>query len=131
MHHSCAALRGTLCLCIVLLAPSTAIAALTLTLVTTPNFGIIFSGASGRQFILNTNDTVTGANASDHISGAVAGQFTVADTTSPATVNILVDNISTLGGLDGQRSPLQLQRRRPAELRWGRHERDECELRDP
>ncbi len=85
--------------CVLLTAPSTVFAALTLTLVTTPSFGTIFSGASSRQFVLNTDDTITGANSSDYISGAVAGQFTIADDSSPATVTILVDNISTLGGL--------------------------------
>lgn len=82
-----------------LMAPAVAIAALTLTQVTPPSLGIIFSGASARHFILNTNDTVTGADAGDYISGAVAGQFTIDDTSSPVSVNILVDNISTIGGI--------------------------------
>ncbi len=74
-------------------------ATLTLTLVTTPDLGIVLSGSSGRQFILNTNDTVSGANAADYISGAVSGSLTVADDASPATITILIDNISTAGGL--------------------------------
>ena len=91
--------RGVLCLCVLLIGSVTAVAALTLTRVTTPSFGVIFAGGSSRQFVLNTNDTVTGSSAGDYISGAVAGQFTVSDTSNPATINILIDNIGTLGGL--------------------------------
>jgi len=84
----------------VLLAfPGAAVAALTLTLITAPEFGILYAGAGGRQFVLNTNGTVTGTSASDYISGAAAGQLTVADTASPQSISILVDNISTFGGL--------------------------------
>ncbi len=96
--------RGVLCLCALLLGSVTAVAALALTRVTTPSFGVIFAGDSSRQFVLNTNDTVTGSGAGDHVSGAAAGQFTVSDTSSPATINILVDNISSLGGLTVNRA---------------------------
>lgn len=88
--------RGVLCLCALLLG---SVAALALTRVTTPSFGVIFAGDSSRQFVLNTNGTVTGSGAGDHVSGAVAGQFTVSNTSHPAAINILVDNISSLGGL--------------------------------
>ena len=74
-------------------------AALTLTLVEDPVLGRYFSGASGRQFILNTDGTVSGTDAADYISGALAGRFTVADDASPSSIVILVDNISTSGGL--------------------------------
>ena len=77
--------------------PATAI--ITLTEITSPNFGLILSGASGRQFILNTSNAVTGANAADYVSSAVAGVITATDDTSPATIEILVDNISSAGGL--------------------------------
>jgi len=77
--------------------PATAV--LTLTEITSPSFGLILSGASGRQFILNTSDTVTGANAADYVSSAVAGVITATDDTSPATIEILADNISSAGGL--------------------------------
>jgi len=84
----------------VLLAfPGAAVAALTLTLIIAPEFGILYSGAGGRQFVLNTNGTVTGTSASDYISGAAAGQLTVADTASPQSISIVIDNISTFGGL--------------------------------
>ena len=74
-------------------------AALTLTLLGSPDFGILFSGSSGRQFLLNTDGSISGANASDYISGAAAGQFTLADNSYPSSVTILVDNISASGGL--------------------------------
>ena len=91
--------RGVLSLCALLIGSVTAVAALNLTRVTTPSFGVMFAGDSSRQFVLNTNDTVTGSGARDYISGAVAGQFTVSGTSSPAAINILVDNIISLGGL--------------------------------
>lgn len=78
--------------------PTAARAAITLTLVEDPAFGIFFSGASGRQFILQTNGTIGGTHAADHVSGSVAGRFTVADDASPASIVILVDNIFTTGG---------------------------------
>jgi len=94
--------RGVLYLCALLLGSVTAVTAvtaLTLTRVNTPSLGVMFAGESSRQFVLNTNDTVTGSVAGDHVSGAAAGQFTVSDTSSPVTINILVENISSLGGL--------------------------------
>jgi len=88
------------CLLIALLFLTKAVyGALTLSLISSPNPGLFFSGASGRQFILNTNGTITGTHASDYISGAAAGQFTLADSSSPSTLTIIVDNISALGGL--------------------------------
>ena len=64
-----------------------------------PSFGIILSGSSGRQFILNTTDTVTGTDSGDYISGAVAGEINVHKVGQPLSINILIDNISTSGGL--------------------------------
>lgn len=78
---------------------NTGYGALSLSLISSPNMGLFFSGTSGRQFILNANGTITGTHAGDYISGASAGQFTLADSSSPSTVTILVDNLSTLGGL--------------------------------
>jgi hypothetical protein len=74
-------------------------ATITLTEITAPTFGLILSGASGRQFVLNTSGTITGADAADHVSSQAAGDITVTDDTSPATIEILADNISTSGGL--------------------------------
>ena len=89
---------GSFCLSLCLLAlPSQA--TINLTQLTSPNFGLILSGASGRQFILNTSNAISGANAADHISSAVAGVITVTDDASPATIEILASNISSIGGL--------------------------------
>jgi hypothetical protein len=74
-------------------------ATITLTEITAPSFGLILSGASGRQFILNTSGSITGADSTDHVSGQSAGDITVTDDTSPATIEILADSISTIGGL--------------------------------
>lgn len=79
--------------------PLSSMATITLTEITAPSFGLILSGASGRQFILNTSGTITGANSSDHISAQSAGDITVTDDTSPMTIEILADSISTVGGL--------------------------------
>lgn len=88
-----------LCAGVLLTTPGTATAALTLTRVASPSFGTVFSGASNRRLVLNTNGSISGSNASDYISGAAAGAFTVLDTSSPATISILVDNVSVVGGL--------------------------------
>jgi len=87
-----------LCLFAALLAmPATAV--ITLTEITSPGFGLILSGASGRQFILNTSGTITGANSADYISSATAGEITTTDNTSPVTIEILASSISSAGGL--------------------------------
>lgn len=81
------------------MATAPAAADLTLTRITSPSFGVILSGSSGRQFVLNTDGSVGGSSAGDYIGGAAAGEFRVNDTTSPQTISILVDNVSTQGGL--------------------------------
>ncbi len=82
-----------------LAAVNVALAAFTMTETVTPGLGMVFSGLSGRQFILNTDETVSGANAADYISGAVSGQLSLVKTQGPADVNIVAENITTLGGL--------------------------------
>jgi hypothetical protein len=77
-----------------------AFAAFTMTEIITPGFGIFFGGNSGRQFILNTDGTITGANANDYMMGALAGELELKKTGGKLfPVNIVADNISTLGGL--------------------------------
>ncbi len=76
-----------------------AAADLTLTRITSPSFGTILSGGSGRQFVLNSDGTVSGSSAGDYVGGAAAGEFRVNDTSSPQTISIVVDNVSTQGGL--------------------------------
>ncbi len=82
-----------------LAAIDVASAAFTMTEVVPPDLGTFFSGATGRQFILNTDETVTGADAGDFLFGAVSGQLTLAKTMGPQAANILADNISTSGGV--------------------------------
>jgi hypothetical protein len=84
---------------VLLAALDVAFAAFTMTETVTPGLGLVFSGASGRNFILNTDETVSGANAADYVSGAVSGQLTLVKTQGPADVNIVAENITTLGGL--------------------------------
>ena len=85
--------------CAALLFSTLAHATITLIPVTSPEFGLILSGASGRQFILGTNGSITGTHSADHISGQSAGHITVRDTTAPVTIEILANNIMTSGGL--------------------------------
>ncbi len=72
-------------------------AVFTLTEVVTPSLGTFFSGASGRQFILNTDETVSGTDAGDFLFGAVSGQLTLIG--ENANVNIVAENITTAGGV--------------------------------
>ena len=82
-----------------LAALDVAFAAFTMTETVSPGLGLVFSGASGRNFILNTDETVTGADAIDYVSGAVSGQLTLVKTQGPADVNIVAENIFPSGGL--------------------------------
>jgi len=84
---------------VLLAALDVAFAAFTMTETVTPSLGMVFSGAPGRNFILNTDETVTGADAIDYISGAVSGQLTLVKTQGPADVNIVAENIVPSGGL--------------------------------
>jgi hypothetical protein len=63
-----------------------------------PKFGKFWSGAANRNFILNTNGTISGSSASDYISGATAGTFTIKDSTPPLQINIQAINITNRHG---------------------------------
>ena len=76
-----------------------AIAAITVTTTVTPSLGLVLAGASGRQFILNTDGTVSGANAADYLVGAVSGQVEVRKTGGAGSATIVADVISTTGGV--------------------------------
>ena len=91
--------RIFLYVCALLLISAYAMAEVSLTRTTSPSFGIILSGTSGREFVLNTDGSIGGSSAGDYVSGAAAGVFSVVDTTSPNTLAILVENISATGGL--------------------------------
>jgi hypothetical protein len=82
-----------------------AFAALTVTESTTPSLGTLLGGASGRNFILNTDATVSGTDAADYLFGAVAGDLTVKQTGGGASANILADNFSTTGGVTINAAP--------------------------
>ncbi len=98
-HRRFARLRKILLGSVLLAALDVAFAAFTMTETITPSLGLVFSGASGRNFILNTDETVTGADAIDYISGAVSGQLTLVKTQGPEDVNIVAENIVPSGGL--------------------------------
>ena len=82
-----------------LLAVQFAFAALTITETTSPTLGILLSGASGRNFILNTDQTVSGTDSADYLTGAVSGELSVKKTGGGQSANILADNITTSGGV--------------------------------
>jgi hypothetical protein len=82
-----------------LAALEAAFAAITVTESVTPGLGTLLGGASGRNFILNTDGSVSGTDAADYLFGAVSGQLSVKQTGGPASANILADNFSTTGGV--------------------------------
>jgi len=82
-----------------LAAVNVASAAFTMTEVVTPSLGTVLSGASSRQFKLNTDETVSGTDAGDYLLGAVTGQLSLQKTAGPQSANILADNFSTSGGV--------------------------------
>ncbi len=82
-----------------LVALDVAFAAIFVTQPVPPSLGTWFSGAPGRQFILNTDETVSGANAADHLFGAVSGQLAVQKTQGPGSANITADNFLGTGGV--------------------------------
>lgn len=85
---------------VLLIAANAAFAAFTITEIITPSFGLFIGGGSGRQFILNTDGTITGTNAGDYMFGAVGGQLELKLSGPPARpANIVAENISTFGGL--------------------------------
>ncbi|MCH8070523.1 MAG: hypothetical protein IIA09_01140 [Proteobacteria bacterium] len=83
-----------------LLAPfPVAFAALTVTETTSPTLGVLLTGASGRNFILNTDETVSGTAAADYLSGAVTGRLSVKKTGGSQSATIVADNFSWTGGV--------------------------------
>lgn len=76
-----------------------AIAALTITEKTTPSLGTLLSGASGRNFKLNTDQTVSGSDAADYLCCANSGELTVKKTGGSQSATIVADNFSQTGGV--------------------------------
>lgn len=98
-HRGFARLRRILLGGALLATLDVAFAAIFVTEVVPPSLGTFFSGAIGRQFILNTDETVSGASAADYLFGAVSGQLEIRKTQGPADANILADNFATSGGV--------------------------------
>ena len=98
-HRGFARLRKLLLGTAMLVTLDVAFAALTVNEIITPSLGTVFSGVSGRNFILNTDETVTGADAADYLFGAVSGQIEIRKTAGPQDANIVAENITTLGGV--------------------------------
>ncbi len=98
-HHGFVRLRSLLLGGALLVALDVAFAALFITETVFASLGTWFSGAPGRQFILNTDETVGGANAADHLFGALSGQIEIRKTAGPASANITADNFLGAGGV--------------------------------
>ena len=83
-----------------LAAVDVASAAFLISDIVSPDLGTALAGISGRQFILNTDETVGGADAADLLFGAVSGQLELKKTAGPQAANILADNFLTTGGVN-------------------------------
>ncbi len=94
-----ARLRKILLGSVLLVALEAAFAAINITEVVTPDLGTLLGGASGRNFILNTDGSVSGTDAADYLFGAVSGNLTVKKTAGSQSANIVADNFSTTGGV--------------------------------
>ncbi len=98
-HRRFARLRKILLGSALLAALQVAFAALTVTENIAPSLGTLLGGVTDRNFILNTDATVSGTNAADYLFGAVAGKLTVKQTGGGASANILADNFTSTGGV--------------------------------
>ncbi len=99
MHRRFALLRNLLLGSMLLAALEVAFAALTVTESITPSLGTLLGGADLRNFILKTDNTVSGTNAADYLFGAVSGDLTVKKTGGAQSANILADNFLGLLGV--------------------------------
>ena len=99
MHRRFALLRNLLLGSVLLAALEVAFAALTVTEDTAPSLGTLLGGDTGRNFILNTDATVSGTDAADYLFGAVAGVLTIKKTGGGQSANILADNYSVTEGV--------------------------------
>lgn len=74
-------------------------AQLTITESVSPLLGTVMGGPANRNFVLNTDDTVTGADAADYMFGAVSGQLIFMKRQGPQMISILAENVVTSGGV--------------------------------
>jgi hypothetical protein len=63
-----------------------------------PAFGDLLAGASGRNFILGTNGSISGTDAADYISGAAAGSLTISGSPTQS-ISIQASNLIADGGV--------------------------------
>ena len=84
---------------ILLISSEAALAQITITEVRTPELGILLSGASGRNFILDTFNVVGGTDAADYVTGARSGRLNVSKTGANQSATIVADNFTTTGGV--------------------------------
>jgi len=98
-HRRFGRLRKVLLGGALLAALQVAFAALTVTENTAPSLGTLLGGVTDRNFILNTDATVSGTNAADYLFGAVAGSLLVKKTGGGQSANILADNFTQTGGV--------------------------------
>ncbi len=96
-----------------LFASEAALAQVTITEVTTPTLGVLLSGASGRNFILNTDNTVSGTDSADYLSGAQSGRVNISKSGSPQSATIVADNFSTTGGVTINAVPCKWRNQTP------------------
>jgi len=110
-------LRKILLGCALLAALEAAFAALFVTESVTPSLGTLLGGASGRNFILNTDGSVSGTDAADYLFGAVSGDVTLKKTGGGQSASIVADNFSTTGGVSINAVP----------CRWGTDPATTCD----
>jgi hypothetical protein len=81
------------------LIPSASEAQLTVTETVAPSLGTVIAGPAGRQFALNTDGTVTGANAADYLYGSSEGTLIVHKRQGLGLASVVAENITTTGGV--------------------------------
>ena len=98
MRHRFAKAAG-ISVCAMFLGSLPAPAQVTITETVTPTFGFVMGGPANRQFVLDTNDSVTGPSAADYLFGAVSGELVFQRQGGPTLVYIVAENIATSGGV--------------------------------
>ena len=75
-----------------LLASELTLAQITITEVTTPTLGVLLSGPTARNFILDTYDAVGGTDAADYVTGADSGRLNISKVGGNQSATIVADN---------------------------------------
>lgn len=79
-----------------------------------PTLGVLLSGSSGRNFVLNTDDTVSGAAAGDYLSGAGSGRLNISSGGGNRLATIVADNFATTGGVTINAVPCRWRNQTPS-----------------